>query len=192
MAYGFRPVQMSGSRYQTGGFVELPIEDDLIGTAIFNGGPVFYTIAAATAETGIKANDAPTDQASALTIGVLVDARWVNSDGEQKWGQHYDGASTNETGTAYGFVVPVEGTVFSIVGNLAWDRKFIGFESLVTGSGGDATTGNSSLSLLQVTSDATNACLIPIGVLENGNETTATPDVLVRFAAAGIQTKPLI
>jgi len=190
MAYGLRPVQMSGSRYQTGGFVTLPIEDDTLGTAIYNGGPVAYTIASTTAASGISANDTPLD--NDLSLGVLVGATWVNVNNEQKWGQHYDGVATNKTGKAFGFVVPAEGVVFSIVGNLAWDRKYIGWESLVTGSGGSATTGNSSLSLLQVTADATNACLIPIGVLENGNELTATPEVLVRFAAAGIQTKPLI
>ena len=192
MAYGLRPVQMSGSRYQTGGFVKLPIEDDLVGTPIYNGGPVFYTIAATTAASGIKANDAPTDQAAALTLGVLVGATWVNVDNEQKWGQYYDGASTNKTGKAFGFVVPAEGVVFSVVGNAAWDRKYIGWECLLTGSGGSTVTGNSNLSLLQVTSDASNAAIIPVGVLENGNELTATPEVLVRFAAAGIQTKPLI
>ena len=190
MAYGFRPVQMSGSRYQTGGFVELPIEDDTLGTAIYNGGPVAYTIASTTAATGISANVTPKD--NDLSIGILVGARWVNSSGEQKWGQYYDGASTNVAGSAYGFVVPVDGVVFQVQGNAAWDRKYIGFECLVTGSGGSTSTGNSSLSLLQVTTDATNACILPVGVLENGNDTSSTPDVLVRFASAGIQTKPLI
>ena len=192
MAYGLRPAQMGGAGYNTGGFVKLPIEDDLVGTAIYNGGPVTYTIAAATADTGIKANDAPTDQAANLSIGVLVGATWVDADNAQKWGQYYDGNATNKTGKAFGFVAPLGDTVFRVQGNAAWDRKYIGWECLLTGSGGSTTTGNSSCSLLLVTSDATNAAIVPIGVLENGNETTSTPDVLVRFAAAGIQTKPLI
>jgi len=187
MAYGFRPIQMAGSRYNTGGFVKVPIEDDLIGTAIYNGGTVQYTIAATTVASGISTNDTPRD--NALSVGVLVGAMWVNAAGEQKWGQHYD--ATGTAGNSYAFIVPLDGVIFSIQGNLAWDRKFIGFECLVTGSTGSAITGNSSISLLQVTTDASNACIIPVGVLENGNETTATPDVLVRFAAAGISTKPL-
>jgi len=189
MAYGFRPVKMAGSSYDTGGFVTVPIEDDTRGTAIYNGGTVLHTIANTTAANGISANDTPIT--SALSVGVLVGAKWVNAAGEQKWGQYYDGVSTNKVGTCYGFVVPLDGVVFSIQGNAAWDRKFIGWECLVTGSGGSATTGNSSLSLLQVVADATAACIIPMGVLENENETTSTPDVLVRFAAAGIATKPL-
>ena len=28
MAYGFKPVKMAGSRYDTGGFTEVPIEND--------------------------------------------------------------------------------------------------------------------------------------------------------------------
>jgi hypothetical protein len=187
MAYGFRPVQMAGSRYQTGGFVKVAIEDATIATAIYNGGTVLYTIDGTTADSGASANDTPRD--NALSVGVLVGATWENSSGEQKWGQYYDGTGT--VGNSYAFIVPLDGVIFSIQGNLAWDRKFIGFECLTTGSGGSAATGNSNLSLLQVTTDAANACIIPVGVLENGNETTATPDVLVRFAAAGISLKPL-
>ena len=187
MAYGFRPVQMAGSRYQTGGFVKVPIEDDTIATAIYNGGTVQYTIASTNAASGISANDTPKD--NALSVGVLVGATWENSAGEQKWGQYYDGTGT--AGNSYAFIVPLDGVIFSIQGNAAWETKFTGFECLVTGSGGSTTTGNSNLSLLQVTSDATNACIIPVGVLENGNETSSTPDVLVRFASAGIATKPL-
>jgi hypothetical protein len=190
MAYGFRPAQMGGAGYNTGGFVKLPIEDDLVGTAIYNGGPVAYTIASTTAATGISANDTPLD--NDLSIGILVGATWVNADNEQKWGQYYDGNSTNKTGKAFGFVAPLENTVFQVQGSAAWDRKYVGWECLVSGSGGSTATGNSSISLTLGTSDGTNACIIPIGVLENGNETTSTPDVLVRFAAAGIQTKPLI
>ena len=190
MAYGFRPVQMGGSGYNTGGFVKLPIEDDLVGTAIYNGGPVAYTVAAATADTGISANDTPLDDD--LSIGILVGATWVNADNEQKWGQYYDGNATNKTGKAFGFVAPLADTVFQVQGSAEWDRKYIGWECLVAGSGGVAATGNSSISLTLGTSDATKAVIVPIGVLENGNETTSTPDVLVRFTAIGIQTKPLI
>jgi|TARA_R100001082_G_scaffold110858_1_gene92088 hypothetical protein len=187
MAYGFRPVQMAGSRYQTGGFVKVPIEDDLIATAIYNGGPVAYTIAATTAATGLSANDTPLDDD--LSCGILVGATWENSAGEQKWGNYYD--ATGVAGKSFAFIVPLDDVVFQIQGNAAWDRKYIGFECLTTGTTGSTITGNSNISLLQVTSDATKAVVIPIGVLENGNEDSSTPDVLVRFAAAGIQTKPL-
>ncbi len=185
MAYGLRPVRMAGSAYNTGGFIELPIEDDLIGTAIYNGGPVAYTVAATTAATGIGANDTPLDNAD--SVGVLVGARWVNSAGEQKWGQYYDGASTNETGSAYGFVVPAENTIFKIQGDAAWDRKYMGYKNLVTGTTGSAVTGNSSISLVLAAADGANAGLVVVGVLENGDETTTTPDILVRFIDAAIQ-----
>jgi len=190
MAYGFRPVQMSGAGYNTGGFVKLPIEDDLVGTAIYNGGPVAYTIAATTAATGISANDTPKD--NDLSVGILVGATWVNADNEQKWGQYYDGNATNKTGKAFGFVAPLANTVFQVQGSAAWDRKYTGYLNLVAGSTGVAATGNSSISLTLAAANGTNAVVIPIGVLENGNETTSTPDVLVRFAAAGISTSPLI
>ena len=190
MAYGFKPVKMAGSRYDTGGFTEVPIENDTLGTPIYNGGTVLYTIANTTIASGISTNDSPRD-AAGPSVGVLVGARWVNSAGEPKWGNYYDGASTNEAASAYAFVVPLDGVIFQIQGNLAWDTKYIGWECLTTGSGGVTATGNSSLSLLQVTADASAAAIVPLGVLENGNETTSTPDVLVRFAAAGISTKPL-
>jgi len=175
---------MAGSGYNTGGFLELPIENDLRGTAIYNGGPVAYTVATTTTAGGISANDTPLD--NDLSVGVLVGARWVNSAGEQKWGQYYDGASTNEQNSMYGFVAPLRDTIFQIQGNVAWDEKFLGWENLVSGSTGSTVTGNSSISLALAAADGGNACLIVVGVLENGNETTTTPDVLVRFAAAGI------
>ena len=190
MAYGFRPVQMGGSKYNTGGFVKLPIEDALVGTPIYNGGPLAYTVATATADTGISANDTPLD--NDLSVGILVGATWVNADNEQKWGQYYDGNSGNKTGKAFAFVAPLENTIFQVQGSAAWDRKYIGWLNLVAGSTGSTATGNSNISLTLATANGGNACVIPIGVLENGNETTTTPDVLVRFAAIGISTVPLI
>ena len=187
MAYGFRPVQMSGSRYQTGGFIKVPIDDGSIGTAIYNGGPVIYTVASTTGNSGLNVNDTPRD--NSLSAGVLVGATWENSAGEQKWGQYYDGTGT--AGNTFGFIVPCDGTVFSIQGSEAWDRKFTGYLNLVTGSTGSTATGNSNISLVLDTSNGANAAIIPIGVLENGNENTTTPDVLVRFAAVGISTAPL-
>jgi hypothetical protein len=187
MAYGFRPVQMAGSRYQTGGFVKVPIEDDLIGTAIYNGGPVAYTIAATTAATGLSANDTPKD--NDLSCGILVGATWENSAGEQKWGNYYD--ATGVAGKSFAFIVPLDGVIFQVQGSEAWDRKFTGWLNLVAGSTGSTSTGLSNISLTLAAANGSNAAIIPVGVLENGNETSSTPDVLVRFAAAGIQTAPL-
>ena len=189
MAYGFRPVQMAGSRYQTGGSVKVPIDDGSVGTAIYNGGTVVYTIDAATGNSGINVNDDPEDTGGTTSVGVLVGATWENSSNDPNWRHYY--AGTGAAGKSFGCIVPLVGVIFQIQGNLAWDRKFIGWECLTTGSGGSTATGNSNLSLLQVTSDASNGCILPMGVLENGNENTSTPDVLVRFAAAGITTKPL-
>ena len=185
MAYGLRPVHMAGSAYNTGGFIELPIENDTLGTAIYNGGPVAYTVAATTAATGISANDTPLDNDD--SIGVLVGARGVNAAGEQKWGQYYDGVSTNEASSAFGFVVPAKDVIFKIQGSAAWDRKYTGYKNLVTGSTGSTVTGNSSISLTLAAADGTNAGLVVVGVLENGNETTSTPAILVRFIDAAIQ-----
>ena len=42
--YGFRPVQRGGAGYQTAGFIELPIDGDLLGTPIFNGDSVQYNV----------------------------------------------------------------------------------------------------------------------------------------------------
>jgi len=112
MAYGFKPVKMAGSRYDTGGFTEVPIENDTLGTPIYNGGTVLYTIANTTIASGISTNDTPIT--SALSVGVLVGARWVNSAGEPKLGNYYDGASTNEAASAYALVVPLDGVIFQI------------------------------------------------------------------------------
>tara|TARA_R110000868_G_scaffold14238_1_gene66212 strand:- start:1169 stop:1744 length:576 start_codon:yes stop_codon:yes gene_type:complete len=183
--YGFRPVQRGGAGYQTAGFIELPIDGDLLGTPIFNGDSVQYNVNTTAATAGIAVNSTPLDNAD--TLGVLIGAKWVDATGTPRWGQRYDGVSTNTEAMA--FVAPAEGTIFkiqatSIVGG--WDNKYIGYLNLITAGAGNATTGNSGYTIDLATANGTNAGLVVVGVFDP-SDTSLTPEVLVRFIPAAIQ-----
>jgi hypothetical protein len=179
MAYGFRPTQMAGSAYQTGGFVEVPINAANEAVDIFNGGVVTYTGGA-----GIDKLVDPV-ASSATTAGVLVGARWVTASGDQKWGQFYDGATGNTE--AYAFVVPARGVIFRVKGNAAYTAAQAGTIMNTSGVAGSVTTGNSDLVVTNTAAGSSPSITI-VGILSDGeNDSSTTPDILVRFLAASIQ-----
>lgn len=179
MAYGFRPTQMAGSRYNTGGFVEVPINPDDVAVDIFNGGCVTFTSAK-----GIEKLDDPVDDAE-TTAGVLVGARWVTASGEQKWGQFYDGAAGNTE--AYGFVVPVRGVIFKVQSDAVYDATQLGRTVNTVGTSGSTSTGNSDLQA-DVGVSSGNPPITVVGIIKNGeNEDSSNPNLLVRFVDSCIQ-----
>tara|TARA_Y100000592_G_scaffold100768_1_gene182660 strand:- start:966 stop:1535 length:570 start_codon:yes stop_codon:yes gene_type:complete len=188
MAYGLRPVMRAGARSQNGGFVKVQIENDEKANAIYNGSPVFYTVSASANAYGLKKNEAPTDQAAALSCGVLVGATWENASGEQKWGNYYDGTGVNDK--SFAFIAPADSYLFQVQGNASFADDQVGFKHLLSGSGG-TDTGVSNLVAVNTAANGSDAILINVGVVDNENSTSSTPDILVRFAAAGIQTTPL-
>jgi hypothetical protein len=192
MAYGFKPVQKAGAGYNTGGFIELPVDGDLYGTAIFNGDTVQYNPNTTAATAGIAVNDGPLQ--TNKSVGVLVGARWTSVDGSSKWGNNYDGASTNTE--VYAFVCPLEETVFVIQGDVTWDDKYIGWLNIpADGAGGSTITGLSSKTIALATTNGTQAPCVIVGVVRDGkNETPAvtTPNVLVRFIDAAIDQDTLL
>ena len=178
MAYGLRPANTAGAGYHTGGFIEYKI--GTLGTAIFNGGCV--TMAAGS---GINVLVDPI-AGTATTAGVLVGARWTNSEGEIKFGQHYDGVSTNSD--AYAFVALASNTVFRVQGTIAFINAHRGVAYNTSGVAGSTITGNSDLACTNGTVGA-NAPLVVIDVVNDGKQSTsATPDLLVRFVDSAIQT----
>ena len=179
MAYGLRPAQMAGSRYNTGGFVEVPINPDNVGTDIFNGECVTYTSA--------KGIDRLVDPLSSAetTAGVLVGARWVTAGGDQKWGQFYDGVAGNTE--AYGFVVPVRGVIFKVQSDAPYDATQLGRTVNTVGTSGSTSTGNSDLQA-DVGVTSANPPITVVGIIKNGeNEDSSNPDLLVRFVDGSIQ-----
>ena len=179
MAFGFRPTETAGAGYQTGGFVEVPINADNVAVDIFNGECVTYTTA--------KGIDRLTDPVSnaATTAGVLVGARWITATGEQKWGQFYDGVAGNTQ--IFGFVAPVRDTIFRVQGNAAYAAAQRGVDFDTTGTSGSTTTGNSDLQFTNGTAGSNPPCTL-VGILEDGvNENSTTPVLLVRFVSGSIQ-----
>tara|TARA_E500000305_G_C3894288_1_gene175663 strand:+ start:36 stop:608 length:573 start_codon:yes stop_codon:yes gene_type:complete len=186
MAYGFRPVQRGGANTYNGGFIELPIDGDLYGTAIFNGDTVKYNPNTTAATAGIAVNASPLDNNDSL--GILVGARWVDSTGRPTWGQYYDGTASNTECQA--FIAPLTNNIFMVQGDGAWDDKYIGYLNIPgNGSGGSTTTGNSSMNIALATSNGSNAPCVIVGVRKDGvnDVSSTTPDVYVRWITAAIQ-----
>ena len=179
MAFGFRPTETAGAGYQTGGFVEVPINADNVATDIFNGECVTYTTAK-----GIDRLTNPVSNA-ATTAGVLVGARWVDVTGSPRWGQMYDGAAGNTE--IFGFVAPVRDTIFRVQGNAAYAAAQLGVDYDTTGTSGVTSTGNSDLQFTNGTV-GTNPPGTLVGILSEGtNENSLTPTLLVRFVSGAIQ-----
>jgi hypothetical protein len=179
--YGLRPVQRGGAGYQTAGFIELPIDKGSYGTPIFNGDTVVYDVTNDNDTTGINVSNVLT---GAAAIGVLMGARWVDSTGTPQWGQRYDGNAGNTEAMA--FVAPNEGTIFKVQANVAWEQKYVGWANLlVAGAGGNVKTGNSSLTIALAAANGASATIVVVGPAD-ASDTSTTPDVLVRWTAAGI------
>ena len=179
MAFGFRPTETSGAGYQTGGFVEVPINPDNVAVDIFNGECVTYTTAK-----GIDRLTNPVSNA-ATTAGVLVGARWVDSNSSPKWGQMYDGAAGNTE--IFAFVAPVRDTIFRVQGSAAYAAAQVGVSYDTSGTSGSTTTGNSDLQFTNGTVGTHPPCTL-VGILSDGvNDTSATPILLVRFVNGAIQ-----
>tara|TARA_Y100000361_G_C11131532_1_gene329282 strand:+ start:181 stop:753 length:573 start_codon:yes stop_codon:yes gene_type:complete len=186
MAYGFRPVQRGGANTYNGGFIELPIDGDLYGTAIFNGDTVKYNPNTTAATAGIAVNASPLDNNDSL--GILVGARWTDPTGRPTWGQYYDGNANNTDCQAY--IAPLTNNIFMVQGDGAWDDKYIGYLNIPgNGSGGSTTTGNSSMNIALATSNGSNAPCVIVGVRRDGvnDVSSTTPDVYVRWIDAAIQ-----
>jgi hypothetical protein len=179
MGFGFRPTEKAGAGYNTGGFVEVPINADNVAVNIYNGECVTYTTAK-----GIDRLTNPVANAS-TTAGVLVGARWETATGEQKWGQFYDGAAGNTE--MYAFVAPARDTIFRVQGNASYAAAQLGVDYDTTGTSGSTSTGNSDLQFTNGTVGTQPPCTL-VGVLEDGsNENSTTPVLLVRFVDGAIQ-----
>lgn len=180
MAFGFRPAQAAGAGYNTSGALEYPIRVSAVATDIFNGDTVKYTTGTSTTDWGIEVNTAPLDTAD--SCGIFVGSRWVDADGNQKWGQYYNGAAGNTE--AYAFIAPLTNRIFEIQAAVAWNDNFIGWLNIPTPGSGSTTTGNSGIVIALAAADGANAPCKIVGVKRDGkNETSAvtTPIVYVRF-----------
>ena len=185
MAYGLRQTQKPGAGYQTAGFLELPVRLSVVTTgtvSFFNGDTVKYTLGTGTTDFGVEIMDTP--NTTNKSIGVVVGARWVDSTGTPQWGQRYDGNAGNTEAMA--FVAPNEGTIFKVQANVAWEQKYVGWKNLlVAGAGGNVKTGNSSLTIALAAANGASATIVVVGPAD-ASDTSTTPDVLVRWTAAGI------
>lgn len=181
MAYGLRPVRAVGSRNFNGGFLEYPIDADALGTAIYNGACVKLDTT-----TAVGVQIATPTNSSGDVVGVLVGARWTNSAGEIKFGQSYDGASTNTD--AYAYIVPVDGVVFMVEADSAWaESKRGGNFALANPTAGNASTGNSNMALTLGATSAAGAVVV-VDVFEDTFRDTTTPNVLVVLRAGAQPT----
>tara|TARA_R110000751_G_scaffold78729_1_gene158843 strand:+ start:423 stop:1004 length:582 start_codon:yes stop_codon:yes gene_type:complete len=187
MAYGLRQTQKPGAGYQTAGFIELPVRLSVVTTgtvSFFNGDTVKYTVGAGATAFGIEIMDSPTT--TNKSVGVVVGARWVDGSGTPQWGQNYPAGASNTDVMV--FVAPAAGTVFQIQGTSVWNNNQIGNLNVVAdGAGGSLKTGNSSKTLTNSSTNTVAGAVQIVDVLRDGsNETSATPNILVRFNPAAI------
>ena len=187
MAYGLRQTQKPGAGYQTAGFLELPVMLSVVTTgtvSFFNGDTVKYTLGTGTTDFGIEIMDSPTT--TNKSVGVVVGARWVDGSGTPQWGQNYPAGASNTDVMV--FVAPATGTVFQIQGTNVWNNNQIGNLNVVAdGAGGSLKTGNSSKTLTNSSTNTAAGAVQIVDVLRDGsNETSATPNILVRFNPAAI------
>jgi len=175
MAYGLRPVKSLNGAPQTGGFQEFNIAD-AYGTSIFNGDCVEFSGGNLIISTGVPQGD---DSADA-TVGVFVGCRYTDSGGQTQFSNFYL-ASAGIT-DVFGYVrVPTSSDLFQVQGTVLYDVSDIGEQvQLATGTGSTAS-GNSGWTVTNGTSDAAGGVFV-VGVTDNENKNTATPDLIVRFA----------
>ena len=176
MAYGLRRAGREGDGYNTSGFSEMAIAD-AYATDIYNGDCCELSSGNLIISTGVPQGD---DSADA-TVGFLVGARWVDSNGTPTWGQYYDGNSGNTE--CFGFIVTDLNVLIKVQGNAAWAQDQIGVQNQLVVGSGNTTTGNSGWYVANSSSaDATGGVFIR-GVIKDGvNENSSTPDLLVSFA----------
>jgi len=183
MAYGLRPVTHGGYNYNSGGFEEFPM-DGSYGTRISNGDMV--TLIADHGVTRLGTAPTPGLLATSSTVpanqalGIFVGCRYTTADGDFKWAQYYPADAT--VTDAFAFVVTDANAVFKIQGTGAWEETYLGIVIDPTMTAGTTITGNSGLVLPDYSSDAAG-CLRIVGVVRDGaNESSTTPDLLVRWS----------
>ena len=188
MAYGFRPVTVNGSAYQTGGFQEFPINPseatrisngdlctltDDYGVIVNGGVPTPLIVTA-----GSGGNTLPTFQA----LGVFVGCRYVDTNGTPTWNQYWPAAAGTE---AFAFVVTDPLAVYKIQSSAEWVETALGNTVNPTLTAGADSDGNSR-AVVGALTDVANACLRIVGVVRDGSDITstdATPDILVQWSS---------
>ena len=185
MAYGFRPVTVNGSAYQTGGFLEFPI-NPAEATRISNGDLCTLTddygvvrLASAPVPGKLAATSVvPSNQA----LGIFVGCRYVDTNGTPTWSQFWPSAAGTE---AFAFVVTDPLAVYKIQSSAEWVETALGNTVNPTLTAGTGTDGNSRAVVAALT-DVAEACLRIVGVVRNGSDITssdATPDILVQWSS---------
>ena len=185
MAYGFRPVTVNGSAYQTGGFQEFPINPSEA-TRISNGDLCTLTddygvvwLGSAPVPGKLAADsEVPSNQA----LGIFVGCRYVDTNGTPTWSQFWPSAAGTE---AFAFVVTDPLAVYKIQSSAEWVETALGNTVNPTLTAGTGTDGNSRAVVGSLT-DVAEACLRIVGVVRNGSDITsddATPDILVQWSS---------
>ena len=189
--YGFRPINVNGGGYQTGGSIEYPMTVSTV--KIFYGDVVEFEL---TTGKIIHQNDAtgesPTNGAGLITLGVFVGCRYVDSNGLQQYSNYYPGGN-NET-EAFCSVITDPNQLYEIDGDgstTVWSDAFVGQNTIISGfasSSGNTATGLSAirLDLNSVADTVSLACRIigksPDPDNQAATGTVALPlNVIVRF-----------
>lgn len=175
MAYGLRPAKSLNGQPHTGGFQEFSIAD-AYNTSIFNGDCVEFASGEIIVSSGVPQGD---DSADA-TVGVFVGCSYTDIGGQTQFNNYYPADAGITDVVAY-VHVPTDGDLFQVAGSVAWAQDNVGEQIQLSVGTGNTQSGFSGWYAINGTSDAAGGVFV-VGVVDNENKTTTTPDILVRFA----------
>jgi hypothetical protein len=165
--YGFRPINSVDGKPYAGATRQLPI------ASTYNT-PIYYgDIVALVAGGTIAVSEVTTDSttsAADYTYGVFMGCQYVNGQSQTIQAQYYPGNAAATSAIAY--VVDDPMAAFKVAVTEAnsvvttVNGCIVGVNMEVVQGTGDATTGNSGISVLVATDAAGNAATLPVRVVE--------------------------
>ena len=211
MAYGMRPTNHGGYNYATGGFQEFVIDANGTSTRISNGDLVKLAApnAGTTPVTGGLEVQGSVPEPGILTVGagtaglkpanpvlgVFVGCRYVDGNGTPTWNNYWPGFAEAAVSEAFGFVVTDPNAVFKIQSTGTWSNAIPGIVVDIAIAAGTTITGLSGNNVANYTANADGALRIIDVIRDGSNETSATPDILVKWSSptvlySGYQSPP--
>ena len=160
--YGFKPLNRLDGLPYAGAIRQIPIAP-AYATAILNGDTVqVNTSGYLIAKTATATGD---------SVGVLVGAQYVNSNGQTVQGQYYPAGLSTSTAMAFGYVVDDPNAIFKVVATVAasttptaYDRTIVGSNVALVAGAGSTTTGDSAYGIDGSSANTTNT--LPIRVID--------------------------
>ncbi len=183
--YGLQPINSVDGKPYAGATRQLPIASTY-NTAIFNGDIVAVVDGGTIEKSGVT-NDSTTSAAN-YTYGVFMGVQYTNTQGQTVQAQYYPGNAAASNAIAYVVDDPMAAFKVAVVHAnsvvTTVNQSVVGINMAIDQGTGNATTGDSAVSVFATTTEG-NSAVLPFRVIavvpDTAANATAFREVVVKF-----------